>query len=404
MHGLQIRTGLNPHPRLNAKTQVLRGDTLVHILSYIEKNQKPPVKLVDRNFYEANIIRQFVDYKERNLLCKYIPKEELFLRFPSLERMAACVKIVTSQLQKDNNLNRIFPCILEQLPLEIQIEGHAIIEGNLSITEKASQIRLFLETHQTECSQISTLVAVEIGLTMIPSEVCSLTNLRELILADNEIRFIPPEFTSLINLRTLDLSGNKISFIPPEISSLTNLKDLDLCSNKIPTIPPEISALTNLESLGLSNNEISVISPEIRALINLTVLSLSLNQISIIPPEIGALTNLMHLSLCGNKISAIPPEIGALINLALLDLPHNQISALPPEIGALRNLIYLYLNHNQISVIPPEIRALTNLTELLIYENQIPRNTQELIKQYLPGCRLPGLDSQNIPYTWCVLM
>ena len=213
----------------------------------------------------------------------------------------------------------------------------------------------------------------------IPPELGGLTNLRVLLLRDNELSGeIPPELADLTNLQELDLRFNELSGeIPPELGGLTHLRVLLLRFNELSgEIPPELADLTNLQELDLRDNELSgVIPPELGELTNLRGLDLESNELSgAIPPELVDLTNLGWLRLESNELrGAILPELGELTNLRELSLGDNELSGpIPPELGALTNLYLLELGDNELSgAIPPELAALTNLQELSLGGNRL---------------------------------
>ena len=66
----------------------------------------------------------------------------------------------------------------------------------------------------------------------------------------------------------LDLSGENLTILPSKLFNLTNLKELYLASNQLSSLPPEISQLTNLMILGLGDNQLSNLPPEIFQLFN----------------------------------------------------------------------------------------------------------------------------------------
>ncbi len=173
-------------------------------------------------------------------------------------------------------------------------------------------------------------------------------------------------------LEKLDLSELGLTELPPEIGSLTNLTQLWLDGNQIAVIPEAIGSLTNLTGLLLDGNQIAVIPEAIGSLTNLTQLLLDGNQIAVIPEAIGSLTNLTQLRLNGNQIAVIPEAIGSLTNLTQLLLDGNQIAVIPEAIGSLTNLTRLLLHDNQIASLPQSLKSLQKLEKLSLTGNPIP--------------------------------
>jgi internalin A len=97
-----------------------------------------------------------------------------------------------------------------------------------------------------------------LGLTEIPKEIATLTNLTYLFLYNNKITDVSP-LASLSNLTWLELDKNKIKNLKP-IASLTKLNDLYLDHNIITDVSP-LSSLTNLKHLHLNSNIITDVTP-----------------------------------------------------------------------------------------------------------------------------------------------
>ncbi|MUG91877.1 GTPase [Scytonema sp. UIC 10036] len=228
--------------------------------------------------------------------------------------------------------------------------------------------------------QLEELQIVDNELATLPPEIEKLTNLRSLNLNSNQLSGLPPEIEKLTNLRSLNLNSNLLSGLPPGIVQLTNLQSLDLSANQLSGLPPEFGLLTNLQSLDLRSNQLKELPSEFRHLNNLRSLHLSYNQLSELPPEFRQLNNLQSLDLSANQLSALPPEIGLLTNLQCLDLSANQLSELPPEFRQLTNLQSLYLSYNPLNDLPPEILQLTNLQSLDLGKNQLNELPPEILQ------------------------
>lgn len=157
----------------------------------------------------------------------------------------------------------------------------------------------------------------------------------------------------------LDLSELGLTDLPPQVWSLTNLENLNLFGNELETLSSEIGNLINLERLTLSGNELSSLPSEIGTLNSLIELSLSNNELNNLPTEIGTLNNLIWLSLNGNKLERLPSEISNLSNLCYLSLGVNPIQHLPTFLTQLERLeedgCILNLRNNMLVSPPQEV-------------------------------------------------
>ena len=93
----------------------------------------------------------------------------------------------------------------------------------------------------------------------IPVEIGYLTNLRTLILNNNQLTGeIPLEIGNLTNLTDFRIYNNQLTGeIPSEIGNLTNLTLLYLNNNKLTSLPESIcNIFPNLATFDVSNNKI----------------------------------------------------------------------------------------------------------------------------------------------------
>lgn len=96
------------------------------------------------------------------------------------------------------------------------------------------------------------------GLSAIPSDVFSRTDLERLDLSNNKLTGAPQaEIRHLQNLKFLDLSGNQLTGLPAELGQLKHLETLNVSNNKLTGLPMELGNLTQLRVLDLSGNSYS---------------------------------------------------------------------------------------------------------------------------------------------------
>jgi Leucine-rich repeat (LRR) protein len=98
----------------------------------------------------------------------------------------------------------------------------------------------------------------ERGLTSIPSDVFSRTDLERLDLSDNRLTGAPQaEIRHLQSLTVLDLSGNDLTGLPAELGQLKNLEILDVSNNRLTGLPLELGNLAQLRIFDISGNPYS---------------------------------------------------------------------------------------------------------------------------------------------------
>lgn len=130
----------------------------------------------------------------------------------------------------------------------------------------------------------------------------NLTNLRALILNDNQLQRIPLLTTRHTALNTLTLSHNLIETID-NIQFLTSLKKLSLSHNSLYHIPP-LGSLKLLQELRLSHNKIHTLSNSLSQNVKLKILDLGHNRIATFEDlkVLQLCTTLRQLTLSGNPI------------------------------------------------------------------------------------------------------
>ena len=177
---------------------------------------------------------------------------------------------------------------------------------------------------------------------------------------------------------SLSLSRNGLNGpIPAELAGLAVLHGLNLDANDLSgPIPAWLGNLAGLEWLNLSGNELSgPIPPALGSLADLEVLNLSGNELSgPIPPALGSLAGLEVLNLVGNQLSGpVPAWLGNLRGLNELHLSGNELSGpIPTALGNLSDLRELGLGANELDgMIPAELGGLTRLRWLSLGRNDL---------------------------------
>ena len=122
-------------------------------------------------------------------------------------------------------------------------------------------------------------------------------NTDKLFLNNMGISQIPEEVFSLSQLKVLDLSGNDIDFLPASINKLSTLRELFLTNNKLKEIPVEITELSRLEDLHLTNNELESLPENIEKLRSLRRLFLTKNKFKKINKSVFSPRKIKHIDL-----------------------------------------------------------------------------------------------------------
>ena len=223
-----------------------------------------------------------------------------------------------------------------------------------------------------EAEKITYLNLSDRNLIVIPPEIGILRNLKDLLLANNDIRNMSLSLLSCRNLRRLDLSSNALNHIPIQMTYLTHLEDLSLRDNRLKSLPGNFAQMRSLRYLDLSNvhprlakgyNDFKYIPPTVCHLPNLEKLLLEKLNISQLPVSIVYMKKLQVLSISGCRqinlnntfrILAQMPE------LKVLDISYIGRARLPNEIQLLTQLkVLIWQEEGNIN--EEEIQRLVNL-------------------------------------------
>lgn len=197
--------------------------------------------------------------------------------------------------------------------------------------------------------RVEALDLVGYGLSSLPSDIGSLSNLTYLDLGYNELTSLPIEIVNLGNLIYLDLGKNQLTSLPEEIGNLGNLTEIKLWDNQLTSLPSAIGNLSNLTELELWGNQLTSLPAEIGNLGNLNELKIGCNQLTGLPAEIANLSKLRTLYLASNRLTNIPKETGNLQYLTTLDLSCNRLATLPVEIVSLNIEVQLKVDSNYLA-------------------------------------------------------
>ena len=130
----------------------------------------------------------------------------------------------------------------------------------------------------------------------------------------------------------LDLSGMGLSLVPSEVQTMSSLTQLALDHNMLKELTEAISGLASLVRLSICNNQLVKLHPSFAQLSLLKELSLSNNELTTLPEEILVLSGLKRLAIDHNRLTALPFEMGNMPLLRKLKLHSNDIQSPPREV------------------------------------------------------------------------
>ncbi len=132
-----------------------------------------------------------------------------------------------------------------------------------------------------------------------------------------------------------DSNEKKLNELPEFIGRLTDLKSLILVNNNLTKLPESIGQLKGLQLLDVSHNKLASLPKSISKLAELQILNLFDNQFSELPEIIYRLDRLEYLDISTNRIHEIPKGLADLKWLQTLHLSNNQLRDLPSPLSQL---------------------------------------------------------------------
>ena len=201
----------------------------------------------------------------------------------------------------------------------------------------------------------------ELGLTEVPEEIGSLTQLQRLNLSQNNLTELPESIGSLNQLQRLYLYQNILIELPRSIGSLTQLQTLNVYQNRLVELPQSIGSLNQLRTLDICHNQLTELPQSITRLNQLLELYLLSNELRYLPEFIGQLKELRVLNVVSNHLTSLPESLKQLNQLEELGLGLNRLIDLPSWLGEMRQLKRIGLSSMELQVMPI---FLFNLVEL----------------------------------------
>lgn len=151
---------------------------------------------------------------------------------PDFNLLLMCSKIDYSPKNNESgkSLSQIVSSTIDQ-----------VWEGNFEISEAAQKMRKLLSNN--DFSDVIMLDFNSCGLTELPKEIAHFSQIKTLILFNNNLTDLPPEFTQLSQLTHLTFKCNQFLTIPKGVAELKNLMVLCLSFNPLLELSEEIKDL-----------------------------------------------------------------------------------------------------------------------------------------------------------------
>ncbi|KAK2404896.1 receptor protein 9DC3 [Trifolium repens] len=230
-------------------------------------------------------------------------------------------------------------------------------------------------------NQSSSLVTLNLGETGLSgklkkSHLC-LPNIQELDMSDNNnLEGQLPELSCSTSLRILDFSYCQFNGpIPQSFSNFTHLTSLSISENNLNgSIPSSLLTPSNLTFLHLNDNELSGQIPNVFPQSSrFQELDLSSNKIEgLLPTSLSNLQLLTALSLSNNSFTGkIPDVFGQMTKLESLQLDSNHLEGqIPSSLFSLTQLVKLDCSYNKLEgSLLNKFSVFQNLTDLSLNDN-----------------------------------
>ena len=229
----------------------------------------------------------------------------------------------------------------------------------------------------------------------ISEDIGRLKHLESLYVESDQLKQLPNQIVSLSRLRHLEVIGSQMTELPADLGRLSALRTIIFQRTQLQELPASFGELNRLEVAEMDNNQFRKLPDDLSGLTNLRVLTLQGHQLSALPKTVGALSAMEELYLGSNRLGSLPNEISNLRRLETLAIEDNQIQSLPPWIGQFSKLQDLFVESNQLTKIPREIEQLKELRKLWMNNNQLTSLPKELAN--LPNLQILKLHDNPLP-------
>ncbi|MEZ9407656.1 leucine-rich repeat-containing protein kinase family protein [Vibrio sp. 10N.286.48.F5] len=158
----------------------------------------------------------------------------------------------------------------------------------------------------------------------LPAELSKLTNLRIIFASNNLFTHLPDVLGSLPKLEMVGFKTNQIKTVS-EQSLPTQLRWLILTDNEIEALPSSLGERPRLQKLALAGNKIRVLPESMENLSNLELVRLSANQLTEFPEFLIKLPKLAWLAFAGNPFCKHPSSLDSVPAVSSQSYSLNQV-------------------------------------------------------------------------------
>jgi len=141
-------------------------------------------------------------------------------------------------------------------------------------------------------------------LTALPSDLPRLPKLKVLFCSDNPFTHVPEVLGDCAQLEMVGFKANRIAHVPAAALP-TQLRWLILSDNQVAELPRELGERPRLQKLMLAGNRLSALPDSLSALSNLQLLRIAANRFERLPAWLLELPQLAWLAYAGNPVSDV---------------------------------------------------------------------------------------------------
>ncbi|SEO56066.1 Protein tyrosine kinase [Mucilaginibacter gossypiicola] len=143
------------------------------------------------------------------------------------------------------------------------------------------------------------------NLSSLPADFGRLQELKIFFCSENQFKILPDVLADCPLLDIVGFKSNRIETVPPK-SVNTNLRWLILTNNQIMALPGEIGNCSRMQKLMLAGNKLTELPTSLASCLNLELLRISANQLNEFPEWLLSIPKLSWLAFSGNPFSYKP--------------------------------------------------------------------------------------------------